>query len=247
MPVAADESIRKAGDPLAVVRAGAADIAVLKVAPLGGISAMLKIAAQIDIPVVVSSALDSAVGIAVGLAAAAALPNLDHACGLGTGRLFVEDVPTPSRPSTATCRSGRSPRTRRGCRRWPRRRSADSGGSTGSGPAIRCCPDLWGAWRRRHGVLIANTGGMTRKVLIVGFPGVQALDLVGPFDVFAGASKALAAQGKEGYQPELASLDGQPVATGTGLTFGTARLPNPPEPRRHPGVAGRSGHPSRSA
>jgi O-succinylbenzoate synthase len=98
VPVAADESIRKAGDPLAVVRAGAADIAVLKVAPLGGISAMLKIAAQIDIPVVVSSALDSAVGIAVGLAAAAALPNLDHACGLGTGRLFVEDVTEPVTP-----------------------------------------------------------------------------------------------------------------------------------------------------
>jgi len=98
VPVAADESIRKAGDPLAVVRAGAADIAVLKVAPLGGISAMLKIAAQIDIPVVVSSALDSAVGIAVGLAAAAALPNLDHACGLGTGRLFVEDVAEPVAP-----------------------------------------------------------------------------------------------------------------------------------------------------
>jgi O-succinylbenzoate synthase len=98
VPVAADESIRKADDPLAVVRAGAADIAVLKVAPLGGISAMLKIAAQIDIPVVVSSALDSAVGIAVGLAAAAALPNLDHACGLGTGRLFVEDVVEPVAP-----------------------------------------------------------------------------------------------------------------------------------------------------
>jgi o-succinylbenzoate synthase len=95
VPVAADESIRKAGDPLAVVRAGAADIAVLKVAPLGGISAMLKIAAQIDIPVVVSSALDSAVGIAVGLAAAAALPSLNHACGLGTGRLFAEDVAEP--------------------------------------------------------------------------------------------------------------------------------------------------------
>jgi o-succinylbenzoate synthase len=95
VPIAADESIRKAGDPLAVVRAGAADIAVLKVAPLGGISAMLKIAAQIDIPVVVSSALDSAVGIAVGLAAAAALPNLGHACGLGTGRLFAEDVAEP--------------------------------------------------------------------------------------------------------------------------------------------------------
>ena len=98
VPVAADESIRKAGDPLAVVRAGAADIAVLKVAPLGGISAMLKIAAQIDVPVVVSSALDSAVGIAVGLAAAAALPNLNHACGLGTGRLFAEDVAEPVAP-----------------------------------------------------------------------------------------------------------------------------------------------------
>jgi o-succinylbenzoate synthase len=96
VPVAADESIRKASDPLAVVRAGAADVAVLKVAPLGGISALLMIAAQIDIPVVVSSALDSAVGIAVGLAAAAALPNLDHACGLGTGRLFVEDVAEPA-------------------------------------------------------------------------------------------------------------------------------------------------------
>jgi o-succinylbenzoate synthase len=98
VPVAADESIRKAGDPLAVVRAGAADIAVLKVAPLGGISSMLTIAAQIDIPVVISSALDSAVGIAVGLAAAAALPDLNHACGLGTGRLFVEDVAEPVAP-----------------------------------------------------------------------------------------------------------------------------------------------------
>jgi len=92
VPVAADESIRKATDPLAVIRAHAADIAVLKVAPLGGVRALLDIAAAIDIPVVVSSALDSAVGIAAGLAAAAALPRLDHACGLGTGTLFVEDV-----------------------------------------------------------------------------------------------------------------------------------------------------------
>lgn len=90
--VAADESIRRADDPLAVVRAGAADIAVLKVAPLGGITAMLAIAVAIDIPVVVSSALDSAVGIAAGVAAAAALPALPLACGLGTGALFVEDV-----------------------------------------------------------------------------------------------------------------------------------------------------------
>jgi O-succinylbenzoate synthase len=96
--IAADESIRKAGDPLAVVRAGAADVAVLKVAPLGGVSALLQIAAQIDIPVVISSALDSAVGIAAGLAAAAALPDLQHACGLGTGGLFVEDVAETAAP-----------------------------------------------------------------------------------------------------------------------------------------------------
>ncbi len=96
VPIAADESIRKADDPLAVVRAHAADIAVLKVAPLGGISTLLDIAAQIDIPVVVSSALDSAVGIAAGLTAAAALPQLCHACGLGTGGLFVEDVAEPA-------------------------------------------------------------------------------------------------------------------------------------------------------
>jgi O-succinylbenzoate synthase len=98
VPIAADESIRKADDPLRVVRAGAADIAVLKVAPLGGITALLKIVEQIDIPVVISSALDSAVGIASGLRAAAALPSLKYACGLATGRLFYEDVaesPTP--------------------------------------------------------------------------------------------------------------------------------------------------------
>lgn len=98
VPIAADESIRKAEDPLAVVRARAADIAVLKVAPLGGVSALLGIAAQIDIPVVVSSALDSAVGIAAGLTAAAALPQLRHACGLGTGGLFIEDVAETAAP-----------------------------------------------------------------------------------------------------------------------------------------------------
>lgn len=98
VPIAADESIRKADDPLAVVRAGAADVAVLKVAPLGGISKMLDIAGQIDIPIVVSSALDSAVGIGRGLLAAAALPELRHACGLGTGRLFVDDVAAPAVP-----------------------------------------------------------------------------------------------------------------------------------------------------
>ncbi|MEV3901825.1 o-succinylbenzoate synthase [Mycobacterium sp. NPDC050551] len=90
--VAADESIRKAEDPLRVVRADAADIAVVKVAPLGGVRRLLDIAGQVGIPVVVSSALDSAVGISRGLLAAAALPTLTHACGLGTGGLFVDDV-----------------------------------------------------------------------------------------------------------------------------------------------------------
>ncbi|OBA93226.1 O-succinylbenzoate synthase [Mycobacteriaceae bacterium 1482268.1] len=98
VPIAADESIRKADDPLHVVRSGAADIAVLKVAPLGGVATMLEIARQIDIPVVVSSALDSAVGIGRGLLAAGALPRLQHACGLGTGGLFVDDVAEPVMP-----------------------------------------------------------------------------------------------------------------------------------------------------
>ncbi|MGB0971020.1 MAG: o-succinylbenzoate synthase [Mycobacterium sp.] len=98
VPVAADESIRKAEDPLHVVRSGAADIAVLKVAPLGGVQAILTVAGQIDIPAVVSSALDSAVGIGAGLIAAGCLPELPYACGLGTGSLFVEDVVEPVRP-----------------------------------------------------------------------------------------------------------------------------------------------------
>ena len=92
VPVAADESIRKADDPLFVVRAKAADVAVVKVAPLGGVARLLDIAGQIDVPIVVSSALDSAVGMSRGLLAAGCLPELRYACGLGTGGLFVEDV-----------------------------------------------------------------------------------------------------------------------------------------------------------
>jgi o-succinylbenzoate synthase len=98
VPIAADESIRKADDPLHVVRSGAADVAVLKVAPLGGVSTLLEIAGQIDIPIVLSSALDSAVGIARGLVAAGALPELRYACGLGTGGLFIDDVVEPLVP-----------------------------------------------------------------------------------------------------------------------------------------------------
>lgn len=92
VPIAADESIRRVVDPLRVVAAEAADVAVLKVAPLGGMRAVLRLADQIGIPVVVSSALDSAVGMAAGVAAAAALPHLELACGLGTGSLFERDI-----------------------------------------------------------------------------------------------------------------------------------------------------------
>ncbi|MBD5785552.1 o-succinylbenzoate synthase [Cellulosimicrobium terreum] len=92
VPVAADESIRRASDPLAVVRADAADVVVLKVQPLGGVRACLELAAQVGLPVVVSSALESSVGIAAGVALAAALPELPYACGLATVQLFAADV-----------------------------------------------------------------------------------------------------------------------------------------------------------
>jgi O-succinylbenzoate synthase len=92
VPVAADESIRRADDPLRVARLEAADIAVLKVQPLGGVAACLRIAEQIGLPVVVSSALESSVGLAAGLALAAALPELPYACGLATLALLDGDV-----------------------------------------------------------------------------------------------------------------------------------------------------------
>ena len=92
VPIAADESIRHAADPLRVVALGAADVAVLKVQPLGGVHACLRIAEQIGLPVVVSSAVDTSIGLAAGLALAAALPELPHACGLATTSLLAGDV-----------------------------------------------------------------------------------------------------------------------------------------------------------
>ena len=90
--VAADESVRKADDPLRVVRAGAADVLVLKAAPLRGVRPALAIAQECGLPVVVSSALDTSVGIAAGVALAAALPELPYACGLATTSLMEGDV-----------------------------------------------------------------------------------------------------------------------------------------------------------
>ena len=92
VPVAADESIRRAEDPYRVRDLEAADVAVLKVQPLGGVRACLRIAEDIGLPVVVSSALESSVGIAAGVALAAALPELPFACGLATVQLLTDDV-----------------------------------------------------------------------------------------------------------------------------------------------------------
>ena len=90
--IAADESVRRASDPMAVVEAEAADILVLKAAPLGGLSRALEIARGAGLPVVVSSALDSSVGISMGAHLAAALPDLRFDCGLGTATLLAGDV-----------------------------------------------------------------------------------------------------------------------------------------------------------
>ncbi|MCC2335571.1 o-succinylbenzoate synthase [Cellulomonas wangsupingiae] len=94
VPLAADEAVRLGDDPLAVVRRQAADVVVLKVQPLGGVRACLRLAEQVGLPVVVSSALETSVGLAAGLALAAALPELPHACGLATAALLADDLVT---------------------------------------------------------------------------------------------------------------------------------------------------------
>jgi o-succinylbenzoate synthase len=90
--IAADESIRRAEDPLRVAVAGAADVAVLKCAPLGGVRRALAVAQACGLPCVVSSALQTSVGLAGEIALAAALPELEFACGLGTGALLAADL-----------------------------------------------------------------------------------------------------------------------------------------------------------
>jgi len=92
LPIAADESVRKADDPLAVARAGAADLLVIKAQPLGGIPRALEIVAEAGLPAVVSSALETSVGISMGAALAAAVPELSYDCGLATVGLFEYDV-----------------------------------------------------------------------------------------------------------------------------------------------------------
>ena len=93
--IAADESVRKAADPLAVARAGAADILVIKVAPLGGVRRALDIIDQAGLPVVVSSALESSIGLEASFDLAMRIEQLDYDCGLATNVLFERDVLPP--------------------------------------------------------------------------------------------------------------------------------------------------------
>ena len=90
--IVGDEIIRKVRDPFNIDLSDAVDIVMLKVAPLGGIVRAMEIATHHKLPVVVSSALESAVGISHGLKLAGALAHLDFACGLGTGSLLADDV-----------------------------------------------------------------------------------------------------------------------------------------------------------
>jgi O-succinylbenzoate synthase len=92
IPIAADESVRKAEDPLRVAREEAADLLVVKAAPLGGVRRAMGIVAEAGLPAVVSSALDTSIGLGMGLALAAALPDLEYDCGLGTAALLAADV-----------------------------------------------------------------------------------------------------------------------------------------------------------
>lgn len=92
VPLAADESVRTAEDPMRVAGLEAADIVVIKVQPLSGVRRALEVAEAAGLPTVVSSALETSVGIAAGLALAAALPELPYACGLGTVSLLERDV-----------------------------------------------------------------------------------------------------------------------------------------------------------
>ena len=91
-PIAADESIRRARDPLAVAREGAADVAVIKIAPLGGIRRALRIGEETGLRLVVSSALESSIGLQVGVRAAASIPGEVLACGLATASFLASDV-----------------------------------------------------------------------------------------------------------------------------------------------------------
>jgi len=107
VPLAADESVRTAQDPRRIAGLDAADVLVVKVQPLGGIANALEVVVAAGLPAVVSSALETTVGLAAGLALAAALPTLPYACGLATASLLAADVAVGSAPEAGFLRPGR--------------------------------------------------------------------------------------------------------------------------------------------
>lgn len=101
VPIAADESIRTAGDPMSVPLGESADVAVLSCGPLGGARRALRLAERCGLPCVVASSLETSIGLAAGLALAGALPDLPFACELGTVALLGGDLVAPSRSLVA--------------------------------------------------------------------------------------------------------------------------------------------------
>jgi len=92
VPLAADEVIRQSPRPLEVIEQGVADVLVLKVQPMGGVARVIELASRSPVPVVISSAVETSVGIYGGLLAASLLVDLPYACGLGTVSLLEGDV-----------------------------------------------------------------------------------------------------------------------------------------------------------
>jgi o-succinylbenzoate synthase len=106
--IALDESIRWDPTAAGVDLAAVADVAIIKVAPLGGVHAAMEVAERIGLPVVVSGAMDSSVGLSAAVACAAALAELDGPCGFGTGTLLADDlVAAPLMPRDGVVPVGR--------------------------------------------------------------------------------------------------------------------------------------------
>jgi o-succinylbenzoate synthase len=113
VPVAADESVRSLDDSRRLATLDAADVVVVKVQPLGGVRAALQVIEAAGVPAIVSSLYETSIGLAAGVALAAALPELPYACGLGTGALLAGDVVAvpliPHGGSLAVCRPAPDP------------------------------------------------------------------------------------------------------------------------------------------